>query len=383
MHQSPDPNDTQATWFASAERADRESVATQAAIVEAEFASQPILEVLPNLLLVLNAQRQVVFANQALMDSVDAEGVEFLKGLRPGEILDCMHAGEMAAGCGTSEACSTCGAAKAIIKSIGGASDIQECRIIQKQSGDALDYRVLTKPLEIENERYILFVLIDISDEKRRRVLERIFFHDILNTAGGLRGFTELLSEMVTGEEAEMADTVHHIAEAIIDEIQAHKDLMAAENHELTVHRDALSAETMVNQVARMYKQHVVAEGREIEVAAGEDVWFQSDQRLIKRVVGNMLKNALEASKSGEVVGLGWKREDSQVMFWVQNPAVIPRESQLQIFKRSYSTKGAGRGLGTHSMKLLTERYLGGQVSFTSDEGEGTVFRACFPIQAE
>ena len=47
---------------------------------------------------------------------------------------------------------------------------------------------------------------------------------------------------------------------------------------------------------------------------------------------------------------------------------------QLQIFQRSFSTKGLTRGLGTYSVKLLTENYLKGKVSFMSNALEGTVF---------
>jgi sensor histidine kinase regulating citrate/malate metabolism len=46
----------------------------------------------------------------------------------------------------------------------------------------------------------------------------------------------------------------------------------------------------------------------------------------------------------------------------------------MQLFQRSFSTKGNGRGIGTYSIKLLTENYLKGKVSFFSNEEEGTVF---------
>ena len=59
------------------------------------------------------------------------------------------------------------------------------------------------------------------------------------------------------------------------------------------------------------------------------------------------------------------------------------REVQLQVFQRSFSTKGTDRGLGTYSMKLLSERYLHGSVSFTSTPEEGTIFRARYPLQLE
>jgi len=92
-----------------------------------------------------------------------------------------------------------------------------------------------------------------------------------------------------------------------------------------------------------------------------------------------MTKNALEASRPGETVSLGCDQKDNGIAFWVHNPGVMPPDVQLQIFQRSFSTKGAGRGIGTYSIKLLTERYLMGTVSFTSSSGQGTTFRVCCP----
>jgi signal transduction histidine kinase len=64
----------------------------------------------------------------------------------------------------------------------------------------------------------------------------------------------------------------------------------------------------------------------------------------------------------------------------VHNPVYIMPEIQLQIFQRSFSTKGSGRGLGTYSIRLFSERYLKGKVSFTSNPQEGTTFRVQYPL---
>ena len=98
----------------------------------------------------------------------------------------------------------------------------------------------------------------------------------------------------------------------------------------------------------------------------------------MKRILGNMIKNALESSEIGEAVIIGCKKvllkDCEYVQFWVNNQSVIPRSVQLQIFQRSFSTKGGNRGLGTYSMKLLGERYLDGHVGFTTHEKDGTTF---------
>ncbi len=57
----------------------------------------------------------------------------------------------------------------------------------------------------------------------------------------------------------------------------------------------------------------------------------------------------------------------------------MPEAVQLQLFQRSFTTKGLGRGIGTYSIRLLTERYLGGKVSFTSTPAAGTRFELSFP----
>jgi signal transduction histidine kinase len=58
----------------------------------------------------------------------------------------------------------------------------------------------------------------------------------------------------------------------------------------------------------------------------------------------------------------------------------MPEAVRQQVFQRSFSTKeGQGRGIGTWSVKLLTERYLGGAVAFVSEPGRGTVFSVRLP----
>jgi len=59
----------------------------------------------------------------------------------------------------------------------------------------------------------------------------------------------------------------------------------------------------------------------------------------------------------------------------------MPRNVQLQVFNRSFSTKGQGRGIGTYSIRLLVTRYLRGTVDFTSSKEQGTTFRARLPLE--
>ncbi|MDP6040706.1 MAG: response regulator, partial [Candidatus Latescibacteria bacterium] len=218
------------------------------------------------------------------------------------------------------------------------------------------------------------------SHEKRREALERIFFHDLLNTAGGLKGLAELIREASLEELNEFQDIILRLSHELIEEIQAQRQLAAAENEELATHPSVFNTGDVLDEVSDLYAGHEVARGRAVQIV--DTVYrgpLTTDHTLLRRVLGNMTKNALEAIKPGETVMLGCNPGDQGVEFWVHNPGLIPLDTQRQIFQRSFSTKGPGRGLGTYSIKLLTEQYLKGSVSFDTSPDQGTTFRVVCP----
>jgi signal transduction histidine kinase len=370
------------TRFAPAERAADAELLRQLDYFSAETLTRHLLDAVPSILAILNAHRQIVYANHALQALLGTDSQENLSGLRPGEALDCIHARRTEGGCGTTENCSTCGAVLSILAGLAGKKDVRECRITRCLQGqmEAMDLEVQAVPLDYRDERFTVFAVSDISHEKRRVVLESLFFHDILNVAGSIKGFAELLRDYDLADKEEIFALIHAASERVIDEIQAQRTVSAAENKELQVHPETIRPSEFLRRLVEIYRRHEAAENCQLVLEpAIAEVVLVSDRTLLGRVLGNMIKNALEASQTGETVTVGCRRADGRIEFSVHNPAVIPRPAQLQIFQRSFSTKGCGRGLGTYSMRLLSG-YLQGEVSFTSCEGEGTIFRASYPL---
>lgn len=371
------------THFAAARRLEASDLLRQVGYFRQSRFSHQLLDAVPTLLTILNDCRQIVFANSALLDLLGLEDQQGLYGQRPGEALDCVESPSAPGGCGTGEACSTCGAVLAILAGIAGTASSRECRVTRCVGSElqALDLRVWATPLRYRGEEFTVFAVSDISHEKRRRALERIFFHDILNTVGSIKGFAELLDRYPRLEQDDLYALIHGAAEQVIDEVEAQRTLTAAEAGNLTIAADVLSSRLLLEQLCTLYRSHEAAAGRTLVVEeASEDLFFVSDRGLLARVLGNMLKNALEAIAPGEVVTLGCRRVGKRVEFRIRNPGEIPRSSQLQIFRRSFSTKGEGRGLGTYSMRLLSD-FLGGEVGFASSPEDGTTFWGRYPLE--
>lgn len=377
------------TQFAPAERAPREVVKRQARLFE-EYQCLEVMDSLPTMILILNEQRQMVFANRTFREMFGEVHTAKALGQRPGELLGCIRACLTEGGCGTTEFCQECGAVNAIMSSLGGRREVRECQMLRRMNGniEAVDLLVSAVPLDFGSTRFTLFSIIDISHEKRRRALERIFFHDIINTVGGIKGLLDILAREVPSPLKSEASSLTTTFARLVDEIVSQKQLLAAECNELQPQFGPLLSRDVVESVARLYQHHELARDREVVMDPGmQNVVFESDFTLLGRVLGNMLKNALEAAGPGESVTIGCDAAtggpegDGFATFWVHNAGAIPRPVQLKMFSRSFSTKGPGRGLGTYSIKLLTERYLRGKATFRSTESDGTTFFVTLPLR--
>jgi hypothetical protein len=368
------------TAFAPAERSSKDEIMAQFRVFSEDKRLCAILDLIPDFTLILNKNRQVIFGNKVLLEFLDNKPIEDILGKRPGELFECVHSSENLAGCGTTEFCKVCGAVNAILNCQNNSQrDIKECEI-QSSSGKAFNFRVWASPIDKNGSVYTLFTIRDIADEKYRCALEHIFFHDITNTGSGIYGLLAMIEESPELYK-EYSDTLTRLSKELLDEISAQRDILQAERGEIAVNRETVMSMDILNDVLDLYKNHRVAQDKNLEIADdAEDITFFSDPRLIRRVIGNMTKNALEASKCGEKVLISCRKGAACIIFEVHNSVFIEPDVQLSMFKRSFSTKGKGRGWGTYSMKLLSENYLEGKVYFSTDKTHGTSFFAEYPI---
>jgi signal transduction histidine kinase len=341
-----------------------------------------ILDACPYLALILDQNYQLVFFNRALLSLAGTSDERRLLGLRFGQALNCTHLAENREHCGNLEACESCGALQAFKEGLLDLPNAKECRLTRTVDGrtESLDLLVSVSPIVVHEERFIVCSMRDISDEKRRQALEYIFFHDMQNTTTALDLLSRSLQGMVQGEASRFAQMIRVCASNIEEGIRSQQQLLLAENDNLAVKPATLNATQLVRDVVEVCSGSAFGEDRTIRIAAETaDVFMVTDGSILKRVLRNMLKNALEASAPSETVTIGCRDAGPAVEFWVHNPGVMPKQVGLQVFQRSFSTKGSGRGLGTYSMKLLSERYLKGTITFRSNDGEGTTFLARYP----
>jgi signal transduction histidine kinase len=245
---------------------------------------------------------------------------------------------------------------------------------------EQLDLMVWTKPFPVDSERFSLFAVMDISERRRREALERIFLHDLMNTAGSLSSLMNLIDPKESSYDEYFA-LARGAADQLVEELVSHRLLADAEAGSLPAELTLVAVDEVVASVADLYRR--IAESRgvacQIQVEGNRPIMLTTDAVLLKRVLSNLCKNAVEASARGQSVSLVCRDRADAVEMSVWNSSLISEEVRSQLFRRSFSTKGRGRGIGTYAARLFVEDYLGGSITVSSDPEAGTVFTVRIP----
>ena len=115
----------------------------------------------PDIVLVLDSNRQIIYANEYLLAYLGIQDVNTVLGKRVGEAFNCIHAEECPGGCGTTEACQECSAFQAIINTQHGIEDHRQIRLtVKTENGQrVLEFQVRAAPLHIDPDVFTIFTI--------------------------------------------------------------------------------------------------------------------------------------------------------------------------------------------------------------------------------
>lgn len=373
------------THYAPADRTAQSEIQSEFSLLSSDDYFQMFFEAMPDVAAVVNENRQIVFANQALVALAGRGGLAETIGLRAGELLECKNLKQNSNGCGTTRACTFCGIVNTVLdahKTGNPAVYVSRITSGRINHGQSIDVEVKSSPISLNGKKFTILSIRDISDKKRRMILENMFFHDMLDTATGLKR-TILALEDFEGPDG-MKQSIESAKKAcgeLVDEILAQRMLVSAESDELIPEISRFNSRQLLQEVLVYLDDQAIAVEKKIYIDPfSHNLYFETDPDIFKRVLINVAKNAIEASKPGETIQMGCRISDDYLIFWVNNPGLISESIQDQLFQHSFSTKGENRGIGTYAIKLLTTRYLGGNVTFESDSEKGTTFYIHVPF---
>jgi CheY-like chemotaxis protein len=250
----PQPNGrpvAESTGFSCTVRSSPSEIAAQVRIFDAGLL-RDVLDASRAFTIVLNRNREIVFCNRAALSLAGVESSQAALGLRLEELFHCGHTAKSLDGCGTTGLCCSCHAMAAVLD--GSRANVASCewQVVRSVNGveEACDLQVTASPIE-GREEFVVCTLVEFSHEKRRLAIERLFFHDILNIAGGVKGLASLLcDELKGGSNAELAGEVEQCADDLVTEIRTRQQLSLAVSGQLALSPAAVGALELVGTAA-------------------------------------------------------------------------------------------------------------------------------------
>lgn len=294
------------------------------------------------------------------------------KSICPGDLLKCANAIEATKGCGFHKNCATCQLRNLLKKSLRTKTKMSTDGELLVDNNCVFSVHAISTPFTHQGKTYAAVVLIDKTDQYREFMMERIFFHDLINLSGAINGLLECAE---FDDPKEIINMMKTISTQLTREITAQRELIYARKGKLepTISRFKVKdiIQFIKDSLAPIAKESYRVTFNINSTITDEEI--ESDKSLINRILTNMGKNACEASLNSTIT-FNVRATNDKVIFSVHNDAVIQANLKRNIFIYGNSSKGDGRGLGTYSMKLLGENYLHGHVWFKSEEGFGTEF---------
>jgi heavy metal sensor kinase len=213
--------------------------------------------------------------------------------------------------------------------------------------------------------------------------------HELRTPLAIIRGESEvaLSQDRPASEYRESLLIIHDEARylsRIVDDLMA---LARFDAGQQSLRREEIYFNDLVEECVR--QAQVLARAREMTLVfeRREDLPFSGDEGLLRRMILNLLDNAIKYTPAGGTIDVRLERVDGQIRLIVTDTGIgIPVEAVAFIFERFYRleksrtrTEG-GSGLGLPIVKWVAEAHRG-RVEVESTLGEGSAFTVILPCE--
>ena len=264
---------------------------------------------------------------------------------------------------------------------------VQDEVVLKRRNGEHIWCNISGKAV-MPNDlaRGVIWIVDDITErkklEKLRDDVERMMRHDLKSPLNNIIGLPQLLLEE-GGLSQKQMDYIRYIEEAgmqMLDMINLSLYLYKMETGSYEYYPDSLDMMSLIRRIAvdQSPLSNIMGVGIRLTVDGavvkkGHKIIIPGDELLCYSMLGNLVKNAVEASTHGDDVHIDIRMGDF-VEIHIRNNQEVP-EAIRDTFFDKYTTfgKNNGTGLGTYSAKLIAETQGGGITMKTSKESGTTV----------
>ena len=228
--------------------------------------------------------------------------------------------------------------------------------------------------------------------EKLRDDLMKMIVHDLKSPLAAVLATLEMLLDedfgpLTPNQRRALLETEGR-AEDLLSLIEDLLEIRRIEETNIVLKLEPIAPAAMLNEIVHEWSSRFQQDGATATVDVTDDApVFEADKPLLRRVLGNLVQNALTHSAHAVAIQLSARREGDGILFTVaDNGAGIPPEYQDIIFRKfeQVHTPNApqlrGSGLGLAFCKLVVGAHGGRIWVQSAGAGQGSAFHFTLPL---
>ena len=205
--------------------------------------------------------------------------------------------------------------------------------------------------------------------------------------SGVISFFTSGRLGELTPEQKNMVAMMERNAQSLIELVNDLLDASKLESGTMRLDVTSIDLRALVDELRETMEPLVREKGLTLEEAMPTDLpLVEADRAKLRRVLVNLISNAIKFTGRGGEISVRAVREDGQVKVAISDTGVgIAPEDVARLFDkyeqaRSRATRGEkGTGLGLYITKQLVELH-GGEIKVESEVGKGSTFSFTLPV---
>ena len=214
--------------------------------------------------------------------------------------------------------------------------------------------------------------------------------HEIRTPMNAVIGYIELVMDEPIGEKPRLhLETAHQAARSLLRLLNDVLDSAKLDQNAVELELQPFSLDVLLADLHSMFA--LGAKQKDLNLRVERDPQlapcYQGDELRLRQVLANLVGNAVKFTSKGEI-SLRVERNAGGLCFAVRDTGIgIPHDKQDGIFQpfaqadASTTRRFGGTGLGTTISRQLVH-LMGGQITLESQEGEGSCFTVCLPLNA-
>ena len=266
---------------------------------------------------------------------------------------------------------------------------------LQGQDGDEVATEIYVHHIRVDGRDQLQWILRDITERKNldklRDDLASMIYHDLRSPLANVVSGLDVLEMMLPIDQDPTIRSVLDIAMRSTERVQRLATSLLDTSRMQAGQRIGSPEPVAVGDLVQAATEAILpaAEGKEVGLKFAVTKGLpkvMADADMIKRVLINLMENAIKYSVERTSVTLGARRKGDNIEFWVEDEGRgIPEAEQERIFEKftrvqtgaTGNTKGLGLGLAY--CKLAVEGH-GGKIWVESEVGKGARFIFTLPV---